>query len=189
MKKTAPRRSMFPKEFLVDLNATKAAKRCGYSKKTARQAGARLLSNVNIKKAIRKLMEKRSDRLEISRDEWLSELWLIGRSDLANHIEINDDTGAIRAKRLDEMPPNTSRALESITEIRTIHEDSKGEQSIINERVTFKLHSKIEALKTIGKHLGFLTDKVEYSGELSLGISAKQIWKQIEKAKKEMEAI
>ena len=156
----------FIQEYLIDLNATQAAIRAGYSKKTADVQGSRLLGNAKIAKAIQKAKEATAKRLEITHDEWLGELKLIGFSDLANHIEIDSDTGAIRAKGLNEMPENTSRALESITEIRTIHENAKGDQTVINDRVTFKLHSKIEALKTIGKHLGFLTDKVEHSGEI-----------------------
>jgi phage terminase small subunit len=162
--KLDPKRTRFVQEYLIDLNATQAAIRAGYSKKAANTDGPRLLVNACIQKAIQKAMAKTAMRLEITRDEWLGELKLIGFSDLANHITVNEDTGAIRAKGFEDMPRGASRALESITEIRTIHEDPKGEQSIVNERVTFKLHSKIEALKTIGKHLGFLTDKIEYSG-------------------------
>lgn len=156
---------MFPKEFLIDLNATKAAQRCGYSKKCARNAGARLMANANIQKKIQALQKERSERLEITADEWLRELWLIGRSDLADYIEINNDTGAIRAKGFEEMPKDKSRAIESIQEDRMIREDSKGKDSIINEKVKFKLHSKIDALKLIGQHLGFLKDpKIELPG-------------------------
>lgn len=165
MKKNAPRREMFPKEFAVDLNATKAAERCGYSNKCARNAGARLMANANIQAAIRELMEKRQERLEITADKWLRELAIIGFSDIANYIDIDQDTGSIRAKSFDEMPKETSRALETIKEDRMIREDSKGEDSIINSKVTFKMHGKLEALKMIGQHLGFLKDpKIEIPG-------------------------
>ncbi|MBE3131295.1 MAG: hypothetical protein IMZ54_11370, partial [Acidobacteria bacterium] len=91
---------------------------------------------------------------------------ILGRSDLQNYIEINDDTGAIRAKGFAEMPPGASRALEMIREDRMIREDSKGKDSIINEKVTFKLHSKINALELLGKHQGLFPTKIE--GELTV---------------------
>ena len=166
MKKLSPRQRLFPYEYLVDLNATQAARRCGYSKKTARQQGARLLSKAAIKKAIEKLLEKRTSKLVMTREEILEELSIIGRVDLANYIEINDDTGAIRAKGFAEMPPGTSRGLEMIREDRMIREDSKGKDSIINEKVTFKTHDKIRALHLLGLHRALFPTKVE--GELTL---------------------
>ncbi len=165
MTKSAPRREMFPKEFLIDLNATKAAVRCGYSKKTAYSQGARLLKNVDIQKAIRAGMEKRQKKLEITADTWLRELWLIGHSDLRDYITI-DEGGMIVAKTFEEMPENASRALESIEENRTIKESSDGQESnIINSKIKFKTHSKLGALELIGKHLGFLkNDKIDIPG-------------------------
>lgn len=55
----------FVEEYLIDLNATQAAIRAGYSAKTAQEQGARLLSNVMVKKAIEiglKTKEKQSER-------------------------------------------------------------------------------------------------------------------------------
>lgn len=48
----------FCQEYLVDLNATKAAERAGYSMKTARSQGQRLLTNVDIQKTIQQAIEK-----------------------------------------------------------------------------------------------------------------------------------
>lgn len=58
-------------EYLVDWNATQAAVRAGFSLKTARQQGARLLSNVAIQQQIVSLRTDRDTRIEYSRDEWL----------------------------------------------------------------------------------------------------------------------
>jgi phage terminase small subunit len=160
------RQQLFIQEYVVDLNATKAAKRAGYSKKTAYSQGQRLLKNVEIQKRIQGILTKRSERLEITADMWLRELWLIGRSDLKNYLDIDPDTGAIRAKRFDEMPEGTSRALEAIKENRVIKEDTDGKKSTVYDKVEFKLHSKNQALEMVGKHLGFLKDKID--GELTL---------------------
>jgi phage terminase small subunit len=162
-KKSSPRRDLFPQEYIVDFNATKAAIRCGYSKKTARSQGSELLTKPDIQKAIAAAIGRRSKRTEITADRVLQELAIIAFSDIQNYIEINDDTGAIRAKGFNEksMPEGASRALESITENRTIREDAKGEDSIINEKISFKLWSKTDALKLAMQHLGMLPNKVE----------------------------
>lgn len=62
------KQSLFVKEYLVDLNATQAAIRTGYSEKTANEQGARLLANVSIKEAIQAGMDKRAKKAEITAD-------------------------------------------------------------------------------------------------------------------------
>lgn len=59
---------MFVKEYLKDLNATQAATRAGYSKKTAREQATRLLSNVAVAEMIQRAMNKRSEKIEIDAD-------------------------------------------------------------------------------------------------------------------------
>ncbi len=61
-----PRQTRFTQEYVVDHNATQAAIRAGYSDKTAKSQGQRLLTNVDIRKTIRKLDTKTSDRLELT---------------------------------------------------------------------------------------------------------------------------
>ncbi len=72
----------FVDEYLIDLNATQAAIRAGYSQKTARQIGNRMLTNVDIQSAIAKRMGDRSGRVEITQDMVLRELAKIGFSDI-----------------------------------------------------------------------------------------------------------
>ena len=66
--KLTPRQEMFVKEYLQDLNATQAALRAGYSKRTARSQGQRLLTNVDIAEAIQKAMAERGKRTEVEAD-------------------------------------------------------------------------------------------------------------------------
>lgn len=67
-KKMAPKKERFAKEFPVDLSAASAAIRSGYSEKTARQIGSRLLSEPEVQEAIAKEQEKISKRIEINQD-------------------------------------------------------------------------------------------------------------------------
>jgi len=71
----------FVLEYLVDLNATQAAIRAGYSPKTANEQGARLLTNVSVQEAIQKAMSKREQRTEITQDMVLQRWWSIATAD------------------------------------------------------------------------------------------------------------
>jgi phage terminase small subunit len=72
-RKLTPKQRLFIKEYLVDLNATQAAIRAGYSVYTANEQGSRLLANVSIKSAIKEEMDKRAKRTEIDIDRVLLE--------------------------------------------------------------------------------------------------------------------
>ena len=66
--KLTDKQQAFVNEYLVDLNATQAAIRAGYSEKTASEMGYENLSKPQIADAIQKAMEKRSGRTEIDQD-------------------------------------------------------------------------------------------------------------------------
>lgn len=68
IKTPPPKQQRFIDEFLVDLNATQAAIRAGYSIKTAQEQSSRLLSKVIIQEAVAKLQEKRTQRVEVTQD-------------------------------------------------------------------------------------------------------------------------
>ena len=68
-KKLSPKQQLFVHEYLIDLNATQAAIRAGYSEKTANPQAARLLANVSIKQAIEKLNKKVLDEKETEQKE------------------------------------------------------------------------------------------------------------------------
>jgi len=72
-----PKQSLFCKEFIVDLNATQAAIRAGYSEKTAAQMGFENLRKPNIRNEIERLMRQREKRTERSGDEVIERLWEI----------------------------------------------------------------------------------------------------------------
>ena len=64
-----PKQARFVEEYLVDLNATAAAKRAGYSEKTAEQQGYQLLQKSSVQQAVTKAKESRSERIGITQDE------------------------------------------------------------------------------------------------------------------------
>lgn len=172
-KKLSARHEQFCQEYLIDLNITKAAKRSGFSKKTARQQGARLFAKVNIQKRIQELKKKREQRTEIAQDWVLKELVICGGSDLANHLDIDENTGAIRAKGFNEMSGESRRALKSIKEDRVIKEDADGKKVTVYDKVRFELHDKLKALELIGRHLGMFNEEAKALGEVIYQLSEK----------------
>ena len=70
-----PKQEAFVQEYLIDLNATQAAIRAGYSKKTANEQGSRLLANVKISAAIAEAQGDRSERTEITQDYVLNSIF------------------------------------------------------------------------------------------------------------------
>lgn len=74
MGKLNERQRLFVDEYIVDMNATQAAIRAGYSKRTARSQGQRLLTNVDIQNAIQKRMDEKTEKLIMKQDEILVRL-------------------------------------------------------------------------------------------------------------------
>lgn len=71
----------FVEEYLVDLNATAAAKRAGYSEKTADRIGPELLGKTCVSAAIQEAIKKRQKRTQITQDRVISELGKVAFSD------------------------------------------------------------------------------------------------------------
>lgn len=156
------KQQLFVQEYLIDLNATQAAIRAGYSAKTAKSIGQRLLTFVDVDKAIQKAFKEREQRTEITQDRILKELSLIAFSDMQDYIVINDD-GSVQAKTWDQMPEGASRAVAEVKEIRRIMTAGKGsgEEILLECRLGYKHHSKVAALELLGNHLGMWKDKQE----------------------------
>lgn len=74
MPKLTDKQKEFVRQYLVDLNATQAAIRAGYSMKTAYRQGADLLQKTSIREAIEKAQAKRAQRVEVTQDYVLSNL-------------------------------------------------------------------------------------------------------------------
>lgn len=74
MKNLSPKQEKFVQEYLIDLNATQAAIRAGYSEKTAQEQSSRLLSNVMVKAAISAAKNDRNERVKVDQDYVLNKI-------------------------------------------------------------------------------------------------------------------
>lgn len=68
MPKLTDKQAAFVREYLVDLNATQAAIRAGYSERTASRIGPQLLGKTCVREAIEKAQAKRAQRVEVTQD-------------------------------------------------------------------------------------------------------------------------
>lgn len=86
------RQKLFCAEYLIDLNATQAAIRAGYSEKTAHVQGPRLLENVSVQEEIQHLMSKRMERLGYSADQVLINVTKMANYDIRDIVEIDTES-------------------------------------------------------------------------------------------------
>lgn len=96
-----PKQRLFVNEYLVDRNATQAAVRAGYSKRTANEQGSRLLANVSVSQAIEAATVKQVERLEVTADAVVAELWRIANAPVSDDaLRCGDDapTALLRVK-------------------------------------------------------------------------------------------
>lgn len=145
----------FIEEYLIDLNATQAAIRAGYSPKTAKDIGCENLAKPNISDAIDKAMAERSRRTGINQDRILQELARIGLAKITDVVD--PDTGKIR-------PGASDDDLACIQSIKIKPNEFGTEREV-------KLYDKKSALIDLGKHLGLFKDKVELGGDMELKIT------------------
>ena len=164
----------FVDEYLIDLNATQAAIRAGFSAKTARQAGNRLLTNVDIQQAIQAGMEARSGRVAITQDMVLRELAKIGFSDIRKVVRWGETMVRMvdgEEECAEGMVPYHGLALIDSSEIDDDTAGAIAEVSQGKEGLKVKLHDKKGALVDIGRHLGMFNAP----GHAELDIELKRI--------------
>ncbi|KGS94937.1 terminase small subunit [Burkholderia pseudomallei MSHR7498] len=87
MKKLTAKQQRFVDEYLVDLNASAAARRAGYSEKTARVIADENLTKPDIQAAIASAMKARSARTQIDQDRIVRELWHVLTADANGLVE------------------------------------------------------------------------------------------------------
>jgi phage terminase small subunit len=155
-KKLTPKQKRFVAEYLIDLNATAAAIRAGYAKKTANKQGPRLLVNVGIAEAIAQAMQIREKRTEVTQDAVINELRRIAFLDPRRVITWGPDG----IELIDSSTLTEDEAACVVEASETITE-SGGTKRI-------KLADKIQALTLLGKHLGMFVDRHEHSGKIDV---------------------
>ncbi len=157
-----PKQQRFVDEYLVDLNATQAAIRAGYSKKTAMQQGSRLLSNAKVCAEVTRRNGKRTEKLVVNAEWLLQRLAAEATADL-NDI-YNEDGGM---KPIKEWPLIWRQGLVAGVESDQQFEHVDGQKVPAGYLKKLKLSDRVKRLELLGRHIavGAFVDKHEHTGK------------------------
>lgn len=163
MAKLTVKQQLFVDEYLIDLNATQAAIRAGYSVNNADKIGSELLGKTRVSEAVAERMAERSRRTGVNQDRVIEELAKLA---FVKMTDIVDSHGRIK----DTATEDDLACIESIK-----YKSSESDTGSSVEREV-KISSKIKALELLGKHLGMWNDKLNvnlnlpvfYEGEADL---------------------
>lgn len=165
--KLTPKQSLFVKEYLIDLNATQAAIRAGYSPKTAQVIGGENLLKPLIKAAVDKAIAERSERTQIDADWLLKRLADEAEADLADIYE--ESTGEL--KPVHQWPKIWRQGL--VAGVKTRREvGAKDDEPV--EIVDVKLADRNSIKKMIGDHIDVQAFKqqVEHTGKIAMTVES-----------------
>jgi len=156
--KLTPKQKVFCLEYLLDFNATAAARRAGYSQKSSHNLGAQLMGKPHIQAQIQKEVEKRAKRTEITVDRVLQE---IARVAFLDPAKLFDDAGKLFS--IHDMDEDVRRAIASL-ELEELFSGRGEDRGVIGNLSKIRLVDKKGSLELLGKHLKMFTDKLEHTG-------------------------
>lgn len=157
-KSVKQRRTRFIKEYLLDQNATRAAKAAGYSERTANEQGSRLLANASIRAQIDEENAKINSRLDLTVDRIKLEIARLAYYDPRDYFNKDGTT-----KPVTELSEDAARAIAGF-ENAELFEGNGDERNLAGYVKKYKLADKNRALETAARCLKMLTDKVEVTG-------------------------
>ena len=159
----------FCEEYLIDLNATQAAIRAGYSPKTAEQTASRLLRNVKVQEYIAKRQKELSRSTHITQERVIKELSWIAFSNNADYARVvekkmqTEVDGMLVDVLGEDGKPIMYRTVEPVLTDELTEEQKRALAVIKKGRDGREVKSfdKVRALELLGKHLGIFTEKIE----------------------------
>lgn len=146
------KKALFVAEYLVDLNATEAAKRCGYSLRTAYAQGHRLLKDAEISAAIAEGQAKRLATAELSATRVLEELRRLAFADLRTLFDASGNLKPISELTVEEAA--------CIGGFEVIKKNAEAGDGIIDTVHKVKVLDKTRSLEMLAKHFALLTEVV-----------------------------
>lgn len=152
------KQEMFCREYLIDLNATQAAIRAGYSDNTARKIGSENLTKPDIAQRIIELKSHRNERVEVNADYVLRRLVEIDEMDV---LDILKDDGGL--KMVHEWPKVWRTTLSGLDILTTV--TNFDETTMENILKKIKWPDKVKNLELLGKHISVMAFKEQASHE------------------------
>lgn len=163
-----PKQEAFVREYLIDLNATQAAIRAGYSEATAYSIGQENLNKPEIAAAINEAQADRAERTQINADYVLNRLVEIDNMDV---LDIVDDK--LNLKPVHQWPRVWRRYLSGF-DVAEMFEGRGDDREMTGILKKIKWPDKVKNLELLGKHVGVqaFKDRVEHTGEMSLTVTS-----------------
>lgn len=160
----------FVLQYVTHWNGSRAAREAGFSERSAGQIAHILLQNPKIKRRIRYAKQELHDRTEASRDELVSHLLKIVRTDSRDIAEWGPEHTEKRAK---DGALIVSPGVHLIESSDLTRDASYAIQEIGNtkEGVKIKLHDKRAAIMDLAKLMGLVTEKIDHSGKVEQVVS------------------
>jgi phage terminase small subunit len=150
----------FVEEYMIDKNATQAALRAGYSKKTAHAIGHELLSKPHVAAAIEAGLASLAKKSGITAERVIAELGKMGFADIRKIFTPGGDLMEIT-----DLDDDTAGAVVSVeVQTRPGNEDDDGNRPVEHVH-KIRLADKRAALVDLGKHLGLWPNRVEHTGK------------------------
>ncbi len=153
-----PKQTKFVEEYLCSLNATDAARKAGYSKRSAEIIGFENLRKPKIIAALQERREELAKHVKVTPKSVAEEYARLAFADMATYVTWGPD--GVTLKESDELPEGASAAVIEVTETIT------GQGSTVR----FKLHDKKGALDSLAKHLGMFIERHELLGDVSITV-------------------
>jgi len=150
----SPKQKRFVQEYLIDLNATQAAIRAGYSPKAATQVASRLLTYAKVQEAVASATKTRALGAQITRERVLQELARVAFGD---------------PRKVMTWGPNGVDLINS----ETLTDDEAAQVAEVSQTVTqhggsikLKRFDKVKALELLGRHLGMFEEREDEGDEV-----------------------
>lgn len=160
------KQSKFVDEYLVDLNATQAAIRAGYSHRSAGTIAAELMANPEIKTALDAAKADLRKRTEVTQERVVAELAKLAFSNIEDFTHLTTDGDPVI-----DLTKADRDQFAAITEITTEDfTDGRGKDARDVKRVKIKLADKRAALVDLGKHLGMFVDRSQVEHNVNRGL-------------------
>lgn len=151
----------FAREYLIDLNATQAAIRAGYSESTARQIGSKLLTNVDIGQLISSGVARVAKKTDITTERILNELARIAFGAIKDVAEWTES--GVSFKPSAELSDDAAATISEISESTNEHGGT----------LKIKQHDKIRALELLGKYQKLFHDGQQANVNVGINIVIK----------------
>ena len=155
-----PKQQRFVGEYLVDLNATQAAIRAGYSEKTARAIGCENLTKPDIQEAIAAAQRQLAEQPGITAKRVKQELARLAFSDVRS---LFDKGGSLRP--IHELSDDEAAAVASLEVIIKNAQAGDGHTDTVHK---VKVWDKTKSLELLGKHFGLFDEHAHVSGTIEL---------------------